>query len=471
MLSTKLTKPISFNEALDQFERMEQELDLPGWQINGVYIWKLLRFNLFQQFRMFHGLSNVAHPEAERLRKTKGQQVREFPRQFLKRNPFRSSRSRTDRIIIASSRKRWMAGRLVDPISARAWVGNDEARSLVLDRTSPLDPVPLPKASDYAVMAKLGWIAQQFVRVSVNRSDWIRMCSIHQKLGIDWVTDGQPFDERILWTVRAFVGLKAVFHALLWKTRPKALYVVCGYGREAPIAAAHELGIPVAEFQHGTMDRGHLGYDYRGWEQVPYFADYLLSWGEAWHRDSTLPPHCTQYPVGAPHIETSMRLEGQGNVRCEKRLLVISQAPVAKELMEVVIEFARLRPDWEIVVRPHPSESVSMINTYLQSFDSNIGGNIQVDKESSLAQACSQASVVLGVFSTALVESLLAGCKVLLLRLPASEPCFQPLLDDGEARAVQSGEELADCIDTLPHGSARSYFAEPVEDVGRLVER
>lgn len=469
-MSTELSKPTCFNEALEQFERMEQELELPIWMVNGVYVWKLLRFKVFSQFRMCHGLTEEAHPETRRLRKTKGQLVKEFPGRFIQRNPYRASRAKTDRIIIPSSRKQWMAEQLLEPYSVRAWVGANEARSLVLDRTSPLDPAPLPGAPDFDVMARLGWIARQFVRVHIDESDRNRMRSIQQRLGTDLVTNGRSFDEQILRAVREFVGQRLVFRTLFWKTQPKALYVVTGYGREAPIAAAQEQGIPVAEFQHGSMDRGHLAYDYRGWEKVPYFADYLLTWGEAWYRNTALPQHCKLHPVGAPHIELPMREAVLKSVRYEKRLLVLSEGRVAEDLMGAVIQFSRLRPDWEIVVRPHPSESVSSLSSHLQSLDSELSKRIYVDKEPSLAQACSQVSVVFGVSSTALVECLLVGCKVVMLRLPSAAPYFQPLLDDGEARAVLSGEELADCIEVLPQGTARNYFAEPVEDVCRLVE-
>ena len=463
-------KPTSFNEALAQFENMERELDLPNWQIKGVYVWKLIRILLFNEFSMVHSLMQEAHPEAKRLQKTRGQLVKEFPGRFMKRNPYRANRDKTDRIIIPHNRKCWMGKYFLDPISARSWLGESETRSLVLDRTSPLDPVPLTGAPDYDVMDRLGGIVRRFVRVRFNESDRTRMRSIQQQLSTNLMTDGRPFDEKVLRVVQGFIGQRAVFRLLYRKTQPKALYVVVGYGLEAPIAAAQERGIPVAEFQHGSMDRGHLAYDYRGWEQVPYFADHLLTWGKAWYRDTALPQHCKLHPVGASHIESSMRQAGQRSVRCEKRLLVLSQGPDAENLMESVIQYSRLRPDWEIVVRPHPSESVSNLSTHLQSLDSDIGGRIHVDKESSLAQACSQASVVFGVNSTSLVESLLGGCKVVMLHLPCSAPYFQPLLDDGEARAVHSGEELADCIEALPQGSARSYFAEPVEDVCALVE-
>jgi hypothetical protein len=464
------SQPVSFHEALSLFEHIEHDLELPSWQINGVYVWKLIRFRVFVQFRIDLGQITEAHPEMKRKRKTKVERTLEFARSLIKQNPFLSCHRASDRIIIPHTRKRWLSDRFLDPISARAWLREDETASLVLDRTSSLDPVFLPGAPHYDVMAVLGRIAGQFVRVRFHQNDIIRMRAIQQLLNTDLTFDGRSLEHYVFNVVRNFIGLRAVFRSLYQKVKPKALYVVVGYGLEAPIAAAQELGIPVAEFQHGSMDRGHLAYDYRGWEHVPYFADYLLTWGEAWHPDTALPTDCVLHPVGAPHIELGMRQVAQTSVRFQKRVLVLSQGPVARDLIEAVIQFSLLRPDWDVVVRPHPSESASSLSAQLQEFDRVVDGRIHVDDESSLAQACGKASVVFGASSTALVESLLVGCKMVMLRSATLPPRFQPLLDAGDALAVQSGKELADCIDVLPQGSARRYFAEPVEDVCALVE-
>jgi hypothetical protein len=138
--------------------------------------------------------------------------------------------------------------------------------------------------------------------------------------------------------------------------------------------------------------------------------------------------------------------------------------------MMASVEFARARPDWHVVVRPHPNESVSDLRECLLGLDEDVGRDIEIDKESPLADACSKSSAVLGVNSTALVESLLAGCKVVLLRVPSAPPFFEPLLEQGRARAVRSGQELARYIQDLPQGTPRGYFSEPVEDVRSLVE-
>ncbi len=462
--------PKTFEEALAIFESLEQELYLSGWAINGVYVWKLLRFQVFHDYRMMHGLAQEAHPEAKRLRKTKFQLIKEFPGRFIARNPFMASRRRTERVVIPHSRKRQCAGQLVDPISLRAWSGSRTNTSLVLDRTSPLDPVPLPGSPDYEVMARLGWIAHQAVRVTLSSEDATRINAIQKQLGGNLTKSGLSLEERVIRTVGRFIGLRFVYRALFQKIQPRALYVVVGYFLEAPIAAAQELGIPTAEFQHGSTDRGHLGYDYVGWKEVPYFADHLLTWGEAWYRYTELPQNCKVHPVGAPHIEAPMRQAQQENVRCERQLLVLSQGPVGESLMEATIQFARLCPHWDIVVRPHPGESALSLRAYLRGLDKNTADRIRVDNTSTMAEASSQAGVVFGVNSTALLESLLGGCKVALLRLPNTAAYFQPLLEDGNAFAVASGEELADCVEDLKKGSARSYFAEVVEDVCTLVE-
>lgn len=470
-MTDKFIKLSSFEEALKQFEYMEKELELSEWQIKGVYVWKLLRFSIFSEYRMLHGLAEEGHPEVSRIKKKKSQRVLEFAGNFFVRNPFVARSKYTDRIVIPSSRKQLLGDELVDLVSCRAWSGDLEKRSLVLDRISILYAKTITGKSDYAVSSYLGWLIGKAQKIHLTDQDNVRIRAIKNYLGKNIENVRKvSLDARVVEAVRWFIGKRIVFQSLFMKTKPKAIYVVCGYGLEAPIAAAKELGIPSAEFQHGSMDRGHPGYDFVGWERVPYYADHLLTWGESWYRDTAIPKECSIHQVGAPHIEDAIREARQSNYRQEKKLLVLSQGAYGKMLMEEVVEFAKRRDDWLIVVRPHPGESIELLNSYILGVDSRVFSRIKLERDSSLAEAAGSAEVALGVHSTALIECMLAGCKVAIMRLPNADACFQPLVDDGNACVVKSGADLSECIDDIPLGTARGYFSEPIEDVCSIVE-
>lgn len=458
----------TFFQALEAFEKLEQDLELSEWTINGVYVWKLLRFQLFREFRTRLGIAEVAHPEKVRLKKSKAQMILDFPKPFLFRNPFLKAGTDTTRIIIPHDRKREYIGKLVDPISYPAWQPPYNKNSIVLDKTSPLNPDPLSGAPSYEVFARFALVFRQAIRVKLKDRDRSRILEIERRFPSGPNTTSLNLEFRVRKATRTFLGLKNVFKLFLKKTRPTYLYCVVGYGKEAPIAAAQELGIKAVEFQHGSMGRGHFGYDFKNWSYVPYFPDLMLAFGETWFSSVYFPDTCKIDPIGYKLFEESINQVKLSINRNPDQLLVLSQGPVANELVAHVAVFAAQRPDWHVLLRPHPSENPAILRDEMNRHAAT--SNWMVDKEQSLEEHAVSSFVVLGVNSTAILQAFLAGCRVALLDDPNSASYFDQLCSEGNATKVKNGKELAEIIDNIPIGNPRGYFAEPITDVVRHVE-
>ena len=462
--------PLEFEQALQNFEALERSLDLPAWQVNGVYVWKLIRFAVFSAYLELGGLSGPAHPEVQRLKPSKLRVAARFLNLAIKRNPFLSIQRDTQRFIIPDKRKQLRNGIVVDPISYRAWAGSYCQTSLVLDRASPLHPFSISASASYDVISFIGEASGRFRRIKISSRDVQITELIQQALGLR--PPRSNFDVLAI-TVRAtknFLGVRDTFSSLLQKAQPRALYLVVSYGKEAAIAAAKNLGIPTVEFQHGALGRGHMGYDFAGWSCVPYFPEKILAFGPNWFANCSLPEQCAVIPVGAPHIETAVSELFQTKGRHSRQLLVLSQGPVARQLVEQIARFAKLRSDWRILVRPHPSENRDQLRALWDELLGGAGNRVEVENNRSLVEQAVESSVAAGVNSTGLLEALLVGCPVVFLRLPNASPYFEQLVVQGEALAVANGEALAEVVDSARPGSARGYFSESVEDVVRLVE-
>lgn len=460
------SQPTTFDEALETFEALEQELELPDWTINGVYVWKLIRFSIFSEYRQHLGLMETVHPEAKRLQKSKARIIWESPKKFTLRNPFFMAGRSTKRVIIPGLRKRYYAGSFINPISYRAWQAPYDQNATVLDKTNSLNPTPLPDAPAFEVLANLAWIRRQAARVRLKEEDHKKISGISQKLFDDKKKSSVEF--RLMTAYKAFVGLFSVFTAFFKKTGTSHLYVVCGYECQAPIAAARKLGIETVEFQHGSIGRGHLGYDFKDWSHTPYFPDRMLAFGTDWFKDVHFPSSCYVDPVGYPLLEDAIADAAKHVDRDPQQLLVLSQGPIADEVLEHAATFAAQRPDWRVVIRPHPSESPTQLTENMKRITTS--DNWRVEKEPSLQQHTAACAAVFGVNSTALIEALLAGCRVALLDTPSSAGYFDHLAREGHAAKVRDGAELAAAIDDLPYGDARGYFSEPVQDVAAHVE-
>jgi len=457
------TEPTSFQEALEAFEALEQELELSEWTINGVYVWKLIRFFMFRQFQESLGLVQTAHPEAARLKRETFQIVTEFPRRFATRNPFTSRKNNTDRVVIPHSRKGLKNGQVIDPISLRAYDKRYKETSAILDKSSLLDRQVIQGSFDYEVLQGVGWLKGQLSAVRFGKDDLRRMKEIRRILKNDI-----DIERLVRKEIKYFDGVRSATNWFLKKTRPKALYTVVGYSKHAPISAAHDLGIETVEFQHGSIGRGHLGYDFKSWPFVPYFSNRLLTFGPNWCKDIHFPGKSYIDPIGYPALEDAIAHAAECIERDSKQLLVLSQGPVNNEVLRHAATFGARRPDWKVVIRPHPSENAEELTDNMNRL--GVSDNWRIEKDRSLQEHAVVCGAVLGVNSTALVEALLAGCRVALLDISSSAGYFDDLAREGHATKVRDGDELADAIDDLPEGTARGYFSDPIQDIVGRVE-
>lgn len=461
----------TFSEALFDFEKLEQKFDLPSWRINNVYVWKLVRFKIFSEYTIACGIGSDSHPEKKRLNKNKIRKTLDFVRHIIFRNPFFFRKSGVTRIIIPHDRKRIINDKAVDPISYSAWSGKYNSTSVVLDKISPIDYRELKEFPSFFVIKKFSDFYKLFIKFKFSSKDIEIIGEIENYLKKTSKTEKSfMLKNKIQLSIENFLAQKRIFKYYLSRINPSYLYLVVSYGKESIIAAANELHIKTIEYQHGSLGRGHLGYDFKNWLFVPYFPEIILGFGNNWFIDVSIPEHVKVLPVGAPQLEASVNQSLKQFIREKNLLLVFSQAPSMDQLTSALAEFCDNRPDWNIIVRPHPSESIDNLKQALERKMKNKTKRIIFDKSTLLTDQAARANVAFGVNSTALLEALLCGCKVAILGTEAGGQYFQKLIEEEAAFVVNDGKELASSIESLPKGSARDYFNKPVDDVILLVE-
>ena len=102
---------------------------------------------------------------------------------------------------------------------------------------------------------------------------------------------------------------------------------------------------------------------------------------------------------------------------------------------------ARHEPDWEIVVRPHPSEK---IESYQHIFESLGVKHLKLDQKSSLLSALSDCALIMTYGSTVAIEGMILGKPVLCLPMdPVQAPLY---VREGAVVAVDSLDDLGDWI-------------------------
>jgi len=234
--------------------------------------------------------------------------------------------------------------------------------------------------------------------------------------------------------------LRRLYRRFLRRVDPELAVVVVSYGKEPFIMACKQLGIPVAELQHGVIHRTHLAYHYPGSRTKRAFPDYLLTWGEFWKEHTEFPiPDERVIPVGYPYLD--QRVEQYADIESEDRLLFISQGTIGEQLSKFALAVAD-HPDieHEIVYKLHPGEYDRWREEYPWLVDANF--RVVDSSDPPLYRLFAESTAQVGVYSTAVYEGLAFDVETFVYDCPGSQ-VLEPLVEEGSAELVASADDLA----------------------------
>lgn len=278
---------------------------------------------------------------------------------------------------------------------------------------------------------------------------------------IDWV-------EFILTQRRS---IRKLYKRLLRRINPKLAVLVSSYGKETFVETCQDLGITVAELQHGVIHPQHFGYAYPGSRTKERFPDYLLTFGEYW-KDAVEYPISEDrvIPVGYPYLENE--IDRYLGTESQDQIVFLSQGPVGEEFSQVAVQLAEYDGfDYDIVYKLHPGE----YNRWREEYPWLIDTNLEVVDGSgrALYQLFAESNAQIGVGSTAVYEGLAFDLETYIYDLPGSS-VLQPLIKDGSASKVTSVDELASSIgDGQDVSFDKDYYfsPRPIDRIDDVVEK
>jgi len=264
--------------------------------------------------------------------------------------------------------------------------------------------------------------------------------------------------------------LRRLYRHFLRRVDPELVLVVVSYGKEPFIMACKQLGIPVAELQHGVIYPNHLGYSYPGDRIKKAFPDYLLVWGEFWREHTEFPiPDERVIPVGYPYL--NQRVQRYADVESEDRLLFISQGTIGEQLSKLALEVTE-HPDidHEVVYKLHPGEYSRWREEYPWLTDADL--RVVDSSEPPLYQLFAESNAQVGVGSTAVYEGLAFDLETLVYDCPWSR-VLQPFVEEGTAELAGSAEDIAATLGGGTVDFEREQFFRPdaTERMGTVLER
>jgi hypothetical protein len=209
--------------------------------------------------------------------------------------------------------------------------------------------------------------------------------------------------------------MEFAYRNMLEKFKPRLLLLEEGCYSDHGILnhIAREMGVRVAEPQHGMISGGHDAYNYapllRGSEHYQrYLPHDFLGYGRWWNDQINVP--VKKWVLGHPHYsEQQCIMKGMAAEKMDVLILCDGiEFPVYLALAQELD--ALLKGRYRVVLRPHPLERTQVY----AKFPSGMAENVYIDRNRDIYESFGSAYVVAGEVSTGLFEAIGMVPKVLL---------------------------------------------------------
>lgn len=413
-------KQDGYKEVARFITEIEQKYNLFSLQQDKVYYWKLIRVPLMLHITNQKNNLTSAHSNNNNVKKYS--RLIGYLVEGSIKNPFFINKN-TSKIFLENPRKIKYNESFIDPYTHFHIMNNSNYH--VLENVYKLkrsESVYNPSSSVQLVVL-LQNVKKFFMKKQPLTNENIKvLTTIEQDIY-------KAFELKIplkKLAINKLLNFKSGFFAynLLFKRKYwSELFIVCSYGKEYIIAAAKKNGIKVVEFQHGVMGPYHLGYHFPKVEEVPYFPDELLLYGDFWTECTSFPKSVELISYGFPYLNDQItKLQSAIKEKNLKMITVISQGTIGKKLSEIVLEAAKELEDYHISYKLHPGEFGRWTTEYPALLELSKLENVKIyENEKSLYSILAESNYTIGVYSTALFEAIAFESIPITIKLPGYE--------------------------------------------------
>ena len=208
---------------------------------------------------------------------------------------------------------------------------------------------------------------------------------------------------------------------------------------------ARSLGIYVVELQHGTMGKYHIAYNFDHQMKLDTLPDEIFTLGKYWNDTTRISRNDVKLtPVGMPYFEQKIRQLKRPSKHKKIKILILSQEAIGNRFCAIAVDlFKMLDPHkYEIMYKLHPKEYDNWRITYSNEFKAS---RIQVYDRVDLFQLLNESDIHIGVYSTAVMESLVFG-KTLILFESYGVHYFTDLIESGRAHFARNASDIVKII-------------------------
>lgn len=446
---------MKYTEVWENFIQMEKELDLFSRKIDGIYIWELIRdqvFTLLMQKKAW--IYRQAHTQIDSNLMEKIKIVFSSSKHYIFNNPFFAPQKKF--VFAGHQRRKLLDDNLYWDIYCDFFLDSLNDDYVYLEEyylNSHLKPAKTKNIfyCDFLLLLtslKKRILFEQKSAKAVNEfanqiNDTLNKIFCVQ---LDLYT--------VIQNIKNTYELTCpLYEKVLKKINPEIVFVVVSSGREILISAAKKLQIPVVELQHGAISKYNMGYSFPYNQTKHTFPDYFFSFGE-YSRQLVKFPISKERVINIGYPFLAESLKKYSNTQQNNTILFISQNTIGKELSQFAVKFKEIAPDnISVIYKLHSGEYDCWRKAYPWLEESDI--QVIDGQTPGLYELFSTAKWQVGVYSTAIYEGLTFGCQTYLVDLPGVAS-VNDLIESGYAQLVSIPEEIA--LDYKKTDIDRNYF-------------
>jgi hypothetical protein len=433
----------SLPEVLEHLCRVEQELDLLKYQVDGWSAWPVIRFELSLL------LTGLAFPHASppsRARRAL-HALTAFP-ELLRVQHARHLFKTYSSGLVEETGGRYRDIRFDDVMTAAGSIFKIETPSGSRFSARSRNALVKRNLSSTAVEAAAAILARQLSAPDLQPTARVFAKAVREKLSLHAIDD-----EWVARRLRRFTANKRVYRSILRRVDPKFV-LVADPGEHALIAAGREHGSLVLELQHGVADVSNASY---GWPSeakshrlhMP-ISDRLLLWGEHWRREldrngfwgdslrvvgSPRLDRYRQQAVSRSHDRCTIVFTTQGlDVGAVSRFLSEALAHVIPEVPLRL--FVKLHPLYDVDSRPY-RDALATFREHVEVLTAQEGA--------STFELLQRANLHLSIASASHYDAVGLGVPTVILPFTTHDIVL-PMFRAGDASLARTVDELATLI-------------------------
>lgn len=437
------------DKLIDKFLEFEKKNNLFNQKIAGIQAWSLVRFIIYSKVEASEKGYSARTQADKDINFLKW--VTKFLNILLNTAKYYIERnSSTDLIFIGHSRRKKVGNSYVD-------IYTDPLKKLLNMPHQTFEPMfelghkkpPVTENIHYLDAIEFWSKLISFVWkkriISTEREYWKTIeLSIKDEFGIEDIDLISILELEI----SRFFLMKLGLTRLLQKVKPRLIIQVVSYHRinMAINIIAKTLKIPTAELQHGYIGDKHIAYNYPVECDIKTFPDYLLLWGDYWKKQINAPIEENKLvTTGFAYFNEKRNEYLKKECKTKKQILFISQGTIGPELSKEALRLTYLDEfrHFEIMFKLHPSEYSESKKRYTTLYNNRRITVLDDHDSEDLYKWMIESVLIVGVYSTALIEAAGLGKKIYVLKIPGWE-AMEKLIEEGEIdiSLIQNIEEL-----------------------------